>query len=339
MGSAFLVVGAVVTAFVLRDGFVAAHRTVGWVVASAVVAMLIDPLVDVVDRLLPRWISIILVLLVVLGIVASVVIGLATELLDSIDQLQASAPEAAAELEERYDWLASIDLTARVEAFIDDIDERVREDAVSRAAQTVPTYIVTGVLMLFLLGYGRRYFEGFVNQFPEERRDDVRDVGSRAVLRGRLYLLVALGQAILYGLLIGWLCWALDLPAAISLGFAVAVFTPLPLIGVLVGGVPALLLAFGSAGWSKGAIVVVALLILQTIEAAVVRPFVDPRTVRLGPTIPIVVAVLGFELYGIGGAIYSFALAVLALAALDAVGRIRGDDPVADDAAATEPSR
>ena len=95
----------------------------------------------------------------------------------------------------------------------------------------------------------------------------------------------------------------------------------------------------GSAGWSKGAIVVVALLILQTIEAAVVRPFVDPRTVRLGPTIPIVVAVLGFELYGIGGAIYGIALAVLALAALDAVGRIRGDDPVADDAAATEPSR
>ena len=42
---------------------------------------------------------------------------------------------------------------------------------------------------------------------------------------------------------------------------------------------------------------------------------------------------LGFELYGIGGAIYGIALAVLALAALDAVGRIRGDDPIVDDAA------
>ena len=115
LGSAFLVVGAVVTAFVLRDGFVAAHRTVGWVVACAVVAMLIDPLVDFVDRLLPRWIAVILVLLVVLGIVASVAVGLATELLDSIDQLQASAPEAAAELEERYDWLASSTSRTRVQ--------------------------------------------------------------------------------------------------------------------------------------------------------------------------------------------------------------------------------
>jgi hypothetical protein len=36
---------------------------------------------------------------------------------------------------------------------------------------------------------------------------------------------------------------------------------------------------------------------------------------------------LGFELYGIGGAIYGIALAVLVLAGSDALGRIRGDDP------------
>ena len=84
--------------------------------------------------------------------------------------------------------------------------------------------------------------------------------------------------------------------------------------------------------------VVVALLILQTIEAAVVRPYVDARTVRVGPTIPIVVALLGFELYGIGGAIYGIALAVIALAALDAVGRIRGDDPIVEDAGDRTPT-
>ena len=82
--------------------------------------------------------------------------------------------------------------------------------------------------MLFLLGYGRRYFEGFVDQFPEERRDDIRDVGAGRVCAGGCTCSSALGQSILYGLLVGWLCWALDLPAAISLGFAVAVFTPTP---------------------------------------------------------------------------------------------------------------
>ena len=95
---------------------------------------------------------------------------------------------------------------------------------------------------------------------------------------------------------------------------------------MLVGGVPALLLAFGLEGGWTGLVVLVVLLALQTVEAVIVRPSVDPRTVRLGPAAPIIVGLLGFELYGIGGAIYGIALTVIAFAAMDAIGRIRGDD-------------
>jgi hypothetical protein len=41
--------------------------------------------------------------------------------------------------------------------------------------------------------------------------------------------------------------------------------------------------------------------------------------------VPIIVGLLGFELYGIGGAIYGIALAVIVLAGSDALGRMRGD--------------
>ncbi|MET0908893.1 MAG: AI-2E family transporter, partial [Ilumatobacteraceae bacterium] len=327
-GSVALLVITVVGAFVLRDVFVAAHRTIGWVVACSVVALLIDPLVDVVDRALPRWIAVIVVLLGVLTVVATVTVGLANDLLESLDELTRSAPQAAAELAEQHDSLAQLDIGQRVEDFVDDLNARVRKDAVSQAAETAPSYVVTGILMLFILAFGRRYFEGFVDQFPERHREDMRTVGRSAALRGRQYLLVALGQSVVNGVIVGSVCWALGFPAAISLGFAVGVFTLLPLIGVLVGGIPALLLGFGLEGWEDGMIVLAVLIGLQTIEAAVVRPIVDARTVRVGPTIPIIVALLGFELYGVGGAIYSIALAVIALAALDAVGRLRGDDLV-----------
>jgi len=115
-------------------------------------------------------------------------------------------------------------------------------------------------------------------------------------------------------------------PAAFSLGFLAGSLTVLPLIGVIVGGIPALLLAFGLQGWSAALWLLLVLLVLQTIEAVVVRPVVDPRTVRVGPTIPIIVALLGFELYGVGGAIYAVALAVIALAALDSAGGIRAEE-------------
>jgi putative heme transporter len=328
--SAALIVGAVVTAFVLRNVFAEAHRIVGWVVACAIVALLIDPLVNVVDRVLPRWISVIVVLIGVVAIVAGVTIGLANDLLDSLDELQTTAPEAAAGLEDRFNWAADIGVADRVQAFVDELNDRVRQRAVSRFAGTAPTYLVTGILMLFLLRFGRRYFDAFVIQFDEDHRDDIRTVASAGALRGRRYLLIALGHSLVNGVIVGALCWALDLPAALSLGVAVGAFTVLPLIGVLVGGVPAMLLAFGLEGGWTGLLVLVVLLLLQAIEAVIVRPWVDPRTVRLGPAAPIVVGLLGFELYGIGGAIYGIALTVIAFAALDAVGRIRGDDVAAE---------
>ena len=210
-----------------------------------------------------------------------------------------------------------------MQSFVDELNDRIRERAVTRVAGTAPTYVVTGILMLFLLAYGRRYFDAFVDQFHEDRRDDIRTVATAGALRGRRYLLIALAHSLVNGVVVGLLCWALDLPAALSLGVVVGAFTILPLIGVLVGGVPAMLLAFGLEGGWTGLVVLAVLLALQTVEAAIVRPWVDPRTVRLGPAAPIIVGLLGFELYGIGGAIYGIALTVIAFAALDAVGRIQ----------------
>ena len=335
LGAAFLVVGAVVAALVLRNAFVAAHRTVGWVVACSIVAMLVDPLVGALQRHIPRWLSIVVVVFGSVAVFAGVIVGLARELLDSLDVLERAAPRAARELEERYDWAADVDVSARVQSFVDGMHDSVRESTVGQAIGTVPTYLVTGILMLFLLGYGRRYFLGFLKQFDDlDRRRTVRQVATMAAARGREYMLVTLATALAVGVAFGLLCWALDVPAPLSLGAAVAIMSVVPLIGVILGGVPALLLAFGSLSWWDGAIVLVGLVILQAFEALVVRPHLDRRSVRVGPTVPTIIGLLSFELYGIGGAVYGVGLAVLGLAALDAIGGVQGDDDKEPDVAA-----
>ena len=318
--SVALVVGAVIIALVLAEAFTAAHTTLGWVVSCSVVALLLDPLVSFVDRYLPRLLSVILVLLALVTVIAGITIGLATDLANSLEELRDAAPAAAQDLEARYAVAREVGVAERVESFISDLDDRMRSDALAVAAETVPTYVVTGILMLFILGYGRRYFAAFVDQFAPYRRPRLRAVISGASRRGQRYLLAVLAHSIVNGVIVGTACWLLDLPASRSLGIAVGFFTLLPLIGVLVGGLPALLLAFGSEGWQTGLIVLGVLVALQLVEALVVRPSVDARTVRLGPTVAIVVALLGFELYGVGGAVYGVALAVIGLAALDELG-------------------
>jgi predicted PurR-regulated permease PerM len=326
-GAAVLLVASVVVAFVLADAFVLAHRTIGWVVACSVVALLIDPVVTFVSRLLPRWLSVLLVLIGVLAVIAALVAGLATDLLDSIEDLEASAPVAAESLQERYEFLDRMDLEQRVTDFVEELDARIRKDAVSEAIGTAPTYVVTGILMLFLLAYGRRYFGGFADQFGEERRERILQVGHDAAQRGRRYLLVVILQSILNGVAVGLACRWLDLDASFSLGFVAGALTVIPMIGVLVGGIPALLLAFGLQGWSTALWLLSVLVLLQVVEIVLVRPFVDARTVRVGQTVPIIVGLLALELYGIGGAVYAIALSVIGLAALDSAGRIRGDEP------------
>ena len=59
---------------------------------------------------------------------------------------------------------------------------------------------------------------------------------------------------------------------------------------------------------------------LQLLEALVVRKRVDRASVHVGPALPAIVALLGYEIYGIGGALYGAAGLVFLIAWLDAIG-------------------
>lgn len=331
-GAALLVVAAVFVSFVLRDAFVAAHRTVGWVVACAIVALLIGPIVGALRRWLPGWASVVIVVIGVVAAFGGIVVGLAREVLDSLDDLERAAPRAARALEERYDWAADVDVSARVDAFFERLDATVREATLDQALGTIPTYLVTGILMLFLLGYGRRYFLGMLGLFDDlDRRHTVREITTRAARRGRTFMLMTLAYALLNAVVFGVICWLLDLPAPLSLAALVAIMALVPVIGIFVGGIPALLFAFASQRWYVGVIALAVLVVLQAVEAVVARPFIDRRSVAIGPAIPVVVGLVAFELYGIGGAVYGVALAVLLLAMLDEIAGARVDESDADD--------
>jgi putative heme transporter len=323
-GAAIIATAAVVVAFWLQNAFVAAHQVIGWIVACSIVAMLIDPLVNAVQHVVPRVLAVVLVVLAVFGLVVGVLAGLTQELLASLDDLERAAPEAARGLEERYTWASDIDVTARVADLIDRIDDAVRSETIERTLGRAPTYLVTGVLTLFLLGFGRRYVLGALGLIDDLGR---RQLARRVVLigarRGRFYILCTLAHALVNGIVFGFACKLFDVPAPLSLGVAVALLTPIPSIGTLAGGVPALLLGFGSESWRVGLVLLVVLVALQVLEVLVVRPLVDPRSVRVGTTVAVVVVLIAFELYGLGAAMSAFALATIGLAALDVYGAHR----------------
>ena len=219
--SAALLVGAVVIAFVLRNAFVAAHRTVGWVIACAIVALLIDPLVDFVDRLLPR-------------VLASSSCCSPSSASIAASRRAGPRPRSTRSTSSRtrgaggggrwrrnYDWAADIGVADRVTDFVADLDKRVRKDTVSKALGTAPTYVVTGILMLFLLVVRPALLRGLRRPVRGDRRERIRDVGQEAAVARPALPARRVGQSIVNGAVVGLTCWALGLPAAVSLGFVV----------------------------------------------------------------------------------------------------------------------
>lgn len=315
-----------VVAFVLttvaRNVFVAAHRPIGWAVASATVAVLLAPVARWTSRYLERGVAVLLTVLALAGFVLAVAVGVFADLRLEVDRLKEALPAAAGRLEDDEglgDVAQDFRLQERVRSFVDDLDERVsRRSSLEEAAGTAPAYFVNGILVVFFLVWGPRTYAGFLRQFSDEdQRRRCEHVISSAVRRARGYVLAVLAQAVVIGVASAGLLWALGVPTPAVLGVVVGSMSLVPYVGVLFGCVPALLLAAGFRPGAVTAVLVAFFVAVQAASVAVVHQRVHRRTLRVGPAVVVAAAVLGFEVYGLGGALYGTVLVVFAVAALE----------------------
>jgi putative heme transporter len=321
LGSTLLIIGAVVAAVALLNLFHAAQRTIGWLIAASVVAWLLSWIISLLDRAMPRALAVLTTVLAFVVLVGGAWVGVRATIQSEADRLRAALPAAASDLEQRYQIASDFHLAERTQSLVAGLDERFGTQAqVTAAAGTASTYLVAGVLMLFLLGYGPRFVSAALRQIGDPvRREAVSTVVYEASNTARAYLLFTVLQAVT----ITALCWLafylLDLPAPFILGLLVGGLSAIPYLGIIVGGL-APLLAAATEPHELTYVVLVALLVgLQVVEATVIRPRVDNRTMRVGPALMLIGTLIGFELYGIGGAVYGSAVLVLLWAVVLAV--------------------
>lgn len=330
-----LLVATVILAAISRTAFNAAHRQIGWAFASVIVAGLLMPMVTYLDRYVPRWLALLSTMLGIGLMTAVVWTGVVVNLRSGLRTLENEAPKAATSLESKYEWARQFRLVERVDALIAQFHQPGGGAAVNRAVGTAGTYFVCGILTLFFLVYGPRMMKsGFEQIRDRHRRLRAERVVFRAMARARGYIFAAIIQAVLVGLVVGMVAWMMDLPAPFVLGALAGAIGAIPTLGIVIGGLPALLLAFGLNGGSDAWLMALVVISLQVVEVQFVRKRVDDATVHLGPALPTIVALLGYESYGIGGAAYGAAGLVFLIAWMDAVGFDSSPAPVADEAIA-----
>lgn len=323
-GSSILLAFVAIVAVVLARGlFLAASQPIGWVAAAAATALVLSPVIELQARRIPRGIAIIATVLVGVIGVASVGAGLFLEVQDQLGQLREQLPAAAAELEEGAgddSVLAQLELSTLVQDLVDQTADGIAPDAsIEEAVGTVPAYLVSAVLVIFFLVWGGALLDGLERQISDpERRDRISQGAATAAHLTQHYVVAAIALAALVAVVGGAVAWWVGLPTPLVLGVVLGAASLIPYIGVLFGSVPMLLLSAASEAPGTTVALGVALVAMQMAVTAVTRGVIERRTLRVGPAVIVVGAVVGSDLYGIGGALVTVLAGILAVAAIEA---------------------
>ena len=327
---ALLVVLVGLTLLVLRT-VSSASRVIGWMLVAAAVAGLLHPLVARLER--RGWPRGRAVLLMAFG--GLLLVGLTTyRVVDDVrrgtERLQEAAPAAAAELEEsdRFGDLATtVKLRERTDAFVRDLPTRLRggtaADAFRAGATRGVAFLTTSVMTLFLLLHGPRLAAAGLRQIGDERRRArVATIAEAAYDKAFGYAGASIGVAMLAAWVAYAAATAADVPGAAPLALWVGVWDLVPIVGAFVGALPIVILAAVAEpwhGWALGAV----FLAYQLFEDFGVQPWVERRTMRLGPFLTVAAGFAGLELRGLPGALIAVLAVATAAAALDEVAQPR----------------
>ncbi|GGM92254.1 AI-2E family transporter [Thermus composti] len=144
--------------------------------------------------------------------------------------------------------------------------------------------------------------------FPEPYQPLVQDLAAKLNASVGGYVRGQLLVALCVGVLVGVGFWLVGVPLAASLGFLAGVFNLIPFVGVVVSGVPALLLA-ATGGWLKALLALLVMVAVNQLEAHVLGPLIVGRATRLHPITAIAAILTGATLFGLWGALLGVPLA------------------------------
>ncbi len=314
----------------------AAHTVLLILVAASMAALILNPLVKRVERYLPRGLAIALVYLMFLALIAGVGVLLSDPISTQVSRLANDVPhlvnKANKELASFQTFLNThgikIQIQQQGQTALQTLERNVLKgsgnvvsfsrDLLSQVVTTSFDLVLVLVLSIYLLVYGREIGALVRRLMPPgdgTPEDDYPVLVQRAVfgyVRGQILFSLVMGSSAAVAL---WVFGILGIfPAgehyAVFFGGFYGLMEFVPYVGPIIGPAPAVLVALFndpiSALW-----VVLLFVALQQLEGHLVAPQVFRISLRINPILVILSLLLGFELYGVAGALLALPLAAV----------------------------
>lgn len=286
------------------------------VLVAALLAGLLRPVVGWLQRArIPRGLAVAITEIGFVALVAGLLTLVGRQISLGFSQLW---DEALAGLAEVQKWLSEgpLQLTsAQLETYISDAQHLLQSNQGTLVSGVLSVgssagHFITGALialfvLVFFLLEGERIWTFLVGLLPRQARPAADGAGRRGwsslVSYVRVQVLVAGVDAV--GIGVG--AAILGVPLALPLGILVFVASFIPVVGALVSGAVAVLLALVANGLVNAVIMLVIVVAVQQIESHVLQPLIMGRAVSLHPVAVILAVAAGSYIAGIAGALFA----------------------------------
>ncbi|NWF80067.1 MAG: AI-2E family transporter [Chloroflexi bacterium] len=308
-------------------------------IIGAILAYLFLPLVNRLEGRVPRWAAILIVYALVLAVIVTFFAFLVPPLIEQFSQLVRALPDIST-IERWVDMLIAEyqQLLANLPANIQSEVQQTVAEVVASALTTIRTnllsylrnlgtFLISSMLSVastvaFLLGFflvpfwlfyvlmdQRAGRERLNHVLPEQLRTDfwsvitIIDSDFSGYLRGQLLLGLVVGSAAGIGLgLLNLL--GMQVPYVLILAVIAGITELIPVIGPIIGSIPAILLGFIDSP-TTGLAVLLLYVAIQQLENNFLVPRIVGDSVGLHPAVLMVLLVVCAQVFGVLGAILS----------------------------------
>jgi predicted PurR-regulated permease PerM len=302
-----------------------------------VLAFVLMPLVDSLNKFMPRVLAILLVYVLVIGAGVAFVLYLLPIIVEQTKGLINNTPSYA---DQTQNWLNQTfkDLqqslpkdfqqpfNETINSFSTNAINFVRDAVIGSVTGLIGVLFGTigflvGVFVIpfwlfFVLKDKSKGMRLFYSLLPRHLREDSYRLvhivvdGLNEYIRGQLIVAASVGVLVAIGLLI----IGFDANSAIFLGFIAGMFEVLPIIGPILGAIPAVIVALFTDGFGNVDMalkVVLVFIIIQQIEGNILIPKIAGDSTKLHPAVVMLVIIMGSEIAGLAGAIVAVPLTAL----------------------------
>ena len=184
-------------------------------------------------------------------------------------------------------------------------------------AASTAGHVLTGILLvifatIFLVKDGRQIWLWVVHLFPRGSRNRIDGAGLRGWHTLISYVRATLAVAAVDAVGIGLGALFLGVPLALPLGVIVFLGAFIPIVGALVSGLIAVLVALVAKGPLTALFLFIIVLAVQQIEGHVLQPFLLGRAVKVHPLAVVLAIATGALLAGIVGALVAVPIVAVA---------------------------